>query len=89
VDANYTNEQLTFILNKIDDQLYKYSNKVFNKYVFGINCVDLCPYYKLYLYKRIITDWNQNQNGYDENIYNSITLEQFNNVIAAALNYCK
>lgn len=89
MDANYTDEQLTTILNKIDDQLYKYSNKVFNKYVFGINCVDLCPYYRLYLYKRIITDWHQDQTGYNENIYNSITQEQFNNVIASALNYCK
>ena len=89
MDANYTTEELNNILDKIDQTSLKYSNKIYNKYALGINCIDLCTYYKLYLFKRIIQSWNQNEDGSIDNIYNSITKEQFNIIIATALNYCK
>lgn len=89
MDANYTTEQLNNILDKIDKASLKYSNKIYNKYGLGINCVDLCMYYKMYLFKRVIQDWHQNDDGSDKGIYNSIGREQFDTLLATVLNYCK
>lgn len=89
MDANYTTEQINDILDKIDKASLKYSNKIYNKYGLGINCIDLCMYYKMYLFKKVIQDWHQNQDGSDTNIYNSITKEQLFTIITTVLNYCK
>ena len=89
MDANYTTEQLNNILDKIDKASLKYSNRIYNKYALGINCTDLCMYYKMYLFKRVIQDWHQNDDGSDEGIYNSISREQFDTLLATVLNYCK
>jgi hypothetical protein len=89
VDANYTTEEINTILDKIDQASLKYSNKIYNKYGLGINCVDLCMYYKMYLFKRVIQNWHQNDDGSDNEIYNSISKEQFITIVTTVLNYCK
>jgi hypothetical protein len=88
VVANYTTEQLNNIILKIDIAFMKEANRVYNKYGLGINCTNFCDYYKLWLYKRIISGWHQLNNGDSTGIYNSITVTQFNNIVADALNYC-
>ena len=88
VDAKYTTEQLNDIILKLDTAFMKQANRVYAKYGLGIKCTDLCAYYKLWLYKRIIADWHQLDNGDSTGIYNSITVDQFNIIVADALNYC-
>lgn len=87
--ANYTTEELSNIKDKIDIKLYDFSNKLFNKVAFGINCLHLCQYYHLWLYKQTINDWKQNQDGSTDDIYNSISREQFYNILTETLNLLK
>jgi len=89
VAANYTTEELNIILDKIDLKLQELSTGLFNKYAFGFNCNNLCNIYRLRLYKKVITTWNQNDDGSTDDIYNSITREQFFNIITTTLNYLK
>jgi len=89
VDANYTTEELNNILNKLDLKLQELSTGLFNSFAFGFNCINLCNIYRLRLYKNVILTWNQNDDGSTDNIYNSITREQFYNILTTTLNYLK
>lgn len=88
VDAKYTTEELNAIILKLDAAFMKQANRVYAKYGLGIKCTDMCSYYKLWLYKRIIEGWHQLDTGDSTGIYNSLTLDQFNIIVADALNYC-
>ena len=87
--ARYTTEDLINIQKKIDYSFMHQSWRTHAKYAFGINNTQLCIYYKLWLATRIISTWNQLENGDSTDMYNSITEEQFLNVVTDALNYCK
>lgn len=87
--ANYTTKELNIILDKIDLKLQELSTGLFNSFAFGFNCVNLCNIYRLRLYKSVILTWNQNDDGSTDDIYNSITREQFYNIITTTLNYLK
>lgn len=84
----YDTDQLNAVSNTIDAAFLKYSNGAYNYYAYGLNCKNLCLFYKLYLAKRILADWTQNINGDVGDNYNSITDEQFTNILVDALNYC-
>jgi hypothetical protein len=84
----YNDDQLKIVSDILDANFIRYSNGTYNYYAYGLNCKHLCIVYKLYLAKRILADWTQNQNGDVGTNYNSITDEQFTNILVDALNYC-
>ena len=85
----YTSQQLSEILWKLDLIFASDANKIYNKSALGIDYENRYVVNRLWLYRRIIMGWNQNDDGDITGIYNSILGEQFNDVITDALNYIK
>jgi hypothetical protein len=86
---NINTDILNEMESQIDSAFIKYANTVANKYSFGTSPACVCKYYRLWLAKRVLKDWQQAYNGDPEEYYNTITQEQFVNIITTALNIAK
>lgn len=87
----YSANQLLDIQNQINAVYLNLAKSVLNKYIYGIDKTLLEDFYKLWLYKRVIDNWNQWQDGNVENptaIYNSVSEDEFTDIVVAALNIC-
>ena len=87
--VNINKDTLNQMQSEIDNAFIKYANLVANKYSFGSTPVCLCKYYRLWLAKRVLQDWQQAYDGDPSEYYNTITQEQFVNIITTALNIAK
>ena len=89
IDYPYTTVQLNYIKSKLDSAFLTAADKVYTHYGLGINFPEPYIYYKLWLYRRVINDHQQDMNGSVLEFYNSISEEQFILIVTDALNYCK
>lgn len=87
--TNIPNSSLDEMKTKIDTAFASYANAVANTYSYGTKCKNLCKYYRLWLTKKILQDWQQADNGDSTGYYNTITEEQFVKIVTIALDIAK
>lgn len=87
--TNIPTSSLDEMKTKIDTAFASYANAVANTYSYGTKCKNLCKYYRLWLTKRILQDWQQADNGDSTGYYNTITEAQFVHILTIALDIAK